>query len=413
MTELPIIKKDENLRMLCRSMKFKHALLLGLLVLSVFMLPAASGQVTQKTFVILYDQSHGQYFTKDNMTTVFNNFKQIETKFNIKIELRTLNTSFNFTNLQGVDLLIVSNPSENATLSATEKSALANYASNGGSTLYLGNPYSFNNKISSHPRIINEMMNLNLQSRADFVTRDATKPNVGTVMIDDFNNKGNISYLTFKRDTITPESLVSGVKNISQVVFYGTGVLDKNSIASNIKQVVYGNTSSTAYLVTGNYTLTATAELFHWFVGKSYANSRSLSIGSTIMFSDMFVNNNKTLGKWINQGDNLGFFINTVTWLLKIIPQQNNAPIINQSFQFFIEFNLMVSIIAALLFVLLVVSVLVFSKKMSFADVFKVRVEKVGYGKSRSRGKTSEGSDESTPTKKERTKKRRKRKSAR
>ncbi len=338
------------------------------------MVPAFGQQVEDK-YVILFDQSHGQYFTPEMLKTAFDSLNALETYFNIKIEVKTINSKFNLTNLQGADLLIITNPDSGSTTSTEEKRALADFIRAGGSTLYLGNPYSDDKNITGNPQLINDLMDSSFQPRTSFQPAKDTldKP---TVVVDDFNNDGNITHVVLTNDTLNFDAMHKGPNpgftNVSKILYYGTPIVDKDSVSSLYKRIVYGNFSHTTYAVDEKFETAVLSQTFYWLVGKEYKQGRTMAIGSTIMFSDLPYDENS---KWIDQMDNLKLFQNVIAWLLQLTPLDPETPIVEKDFGFFVALNLSISVGFALLVAIVAFASLILSGKLSPSDVTKFKRE--------------------------------------
>lgn len=350
-------------------MKVRYVLLILLLASSL--IPTSAQEVEDK-YVILFDQSHGQYFTVDMMQTAFDSLSALEDHFGTEIEVRPLNHKFNSTNLQGADLVIISNPEEGGFALTEEKRALADFVEAGGSTLYMGNPYSEDKNITGNPQLLNDMMSSNFQTKASFQTAQdsTTEP---TVVVDDFNNVENITHIVVTPENLNEEVMyrgpVPGFTNVSEVLYYGSPVVDQDVVSSLFKTIIHGNFSSTAYAVDAQFDATLLSQEFFWLVAKEYEHGRSMAVGSTIMFSDLPYDNNT---KWIDQRDNLEMFQNMIAWLLQITPVEGSKPIIEQAFSFFVTLDFAIAIGLTLLFIILVFATLIINGKLSPSEITNV-----------------------------------------
>ncbi len=350
-------------------MKVRYVLLILLLATSLI---PASGQEVEDKYVILFDQSHGQYFTIDMMKTAFESLNALEDKYGTEIVVRPLEDKFNSTNLQGADLVIITNPEKGGFALTEEKRALADFVEAGGSTLYMGNPYSDDENITGNPSLLNDMMSSNFQTKAAFQTaQDSTTD--PTVVVDDFNNDGNFTHVVVSSENIDTEVIykgpVPGFTNISEVLYYGSAVIDKDIVSSLFKRIIHGNFSETAYAVDAQFDPAVLSQEFFWLVGKEYAHGRTMAVGSTIMFSDLAYDNDT---KWIDQKDNLKLFQNMIAWLLQITPVEEAKPIIEQAFGFFISLDLGVAVGLTALFLLMVFTYLIVNGKLAVSEITNV-----------------------------------------
>ncbi len=353
-------------------MKVRHVLLLLLLVLPL--VPVSTGQTVSDKYVIVFDQSHKQYFTPEMMKTALDSLSVLEERFNTEIVIVPLNSSFNSTNLQGADLVIITNPGKGSTVSIAEQRVLTNFVNKGGSTLYMGNPYSSNENITGNPDPLNDFMEAPSQTKASFQTApDSTdKP---TVAVDDFSNDGNETHIILKSNSLSDEVMYKdpGFVNVSEILYYGTGILDRDAVYTQYSSTVHGNLSETTYLVDEKYDLAVVSQKLYWLIGKSFGDGRTMAIGSTIMFSDLMYDNNT---KWIEQKDNLQLFQNMIAWLLGLTPIKKATPIIEQEFGFFLTFDIAVAVVSSLLVATVVFGVLVYQGRISISDIKSIGLDR-------------------------------------
>ncbi len=295
------------------------------LLLSVPAVPSVSAEVADK-YIILYDVSHGQNFTLANLTGAFDALSAIEEKYNTQIEIIEFNQTFTNTNLQGADLLIITNPGENASTTEEEKTALTNYVQDGGGVLYLGNPLAKDGNITGHPKLLNDFMNEPYNNFGAFHVGDARQEDSPTILIDEENNDGyNESYLVLNSSSVNEEAIVSGVMEFEDVVFYGSGIRDTyTGSRKSYSNYVKGNVSSSTYFVGENYNPNFNA--ISWILGRQMqdAEGRTMSLGSTIMFSDLEYRDGQS---WIDTRGNKALFVNMVAWLMQITPEEEVVPI--------------------------------------------------------------------------------------
>ena len=280
------------------------------------------------SYVIMFDESHGQYFNRTLMSTALDSFNELaaETGDDIKIELLFQTESeFNSTNLQGVDLLIFTNPgiNEEYRLLPSEINVLLDYVELGGSLFLLCNPLTNNENITGHPTSINEL----LAGRDNRITSARIKATSNTshadLIVDDFLGVyGNDSYL----------SLNLSEYNLNNPIFRQETLINTTTIfASPLilgdegPTVAIGRTPITSYAVNDDYVVTRDLAngFLTWLLVKAYGEARVMLSGSTIMFSDLEITENI---KWIEQSDNLDLWKNIILWLLKYTPHPERAP---------------------------------------------------------------------------------------
>ena len=297
-------------------MKRFSYLILFILALQVLSSVPVSGQDNIKEFYIIYDENHAQWFTTDLMSTALTS---LEDAFDgIKINLVVNNDDFNETNLQGSNLVIITNTglddrNRPLTVDDSETDALNSYIQIGGSILYMSNPLSNNRTISGHARTLNDLLVDDLDVKMKFNTPDYE--NV-TLLMDDFNNDGNSSHIYIYPENIAYDIHTSEPNNLndSKFLYYG-GYLDSISTIPDY----YGNTSQFAYAVDrkGAIDPDTYQSSSHWMEGVDFGTGRAMLIGSTIMFSELMYDNDT---KWVDVESNLELFQNIVAWLLKITP---------------------------------------------------------------------------------------------
>ena len=215
------------------------------MALQVFSTVPVSGQDV-KEYYIIYDESHAQWFTSDLMNTALTS---LDDAFDgIKINLVINQDKFNESNLQGSNLVIITNTGldeKNNPVNAeeSETDALNAYIEIGGSVLYMSNPLSSDRNISGHVDTLNDLMVDDLDVKMKFNVPDYE--NV-TLLLDDFNNDGNSSHIYIYPENLGYDVHASEPNNLneSRFIYYG-GLLD--SIANNPDY--YGNTSQYAYAI--------------------------------------------------------------------------------------------------------------------------------------------------------------------
>ncbi|MHA1258737.1 MAG: hypothetical protein ACTSYD_01935 [Candidatus Heimdallarchaeaceae archaeon] len=293
----------------------------------------AAGQAT-KEYVVLFDESHGQFFTRELMTGALNTLEGLIPEENIQIKIIYQNNSrFNSTNLQGVDLLIITNPGikEENELQTDEISAILDYVELGGSLFLLSNPLTRNESLTGHPASINEL----LAAREDKLTsaRINTANNIShsNLIIDEFShvysnesyvlsqihNGKNITIANYEETKISDLSMTIYQQElqINSTTIYSASL----TLANEINEYAVGRTPVTSYAIDENYDIIRDPVngFLTWMIAKPVGDARLVVSGSTIMFSDLEIAEGQT---WINQTDNLNLWKNIVLWLLKYTP---------------------------------------------------------------------------------------------
>lgn len=385
-------------------MKRLSYIILFILLLQGFSAVPVYSQDDTKEYYVVYDQGHGQFFDEDLMSTALNSLANAFDNIHINIIINY--DQFNQTNLQGSDLVIITNPgldedNDQIKIDADETEALEDYVSLGGSVFYLSNPFTFNRTISGHANSLNDLLVKNFDGKIK--TSPIDNENV-SIILDDFNNDGNASHIYMDSSNINLDILYTEPNNVnqSQFLYYGALVETTTVIFD-----AYGNSSEFAYAVNQKYEV-AQETYQHsplWMEGKDFGddNGRTMLIGSTIMFSDIAYDNET---KWIDQASNLELFQNFVAWLLKITPLVETDNIVNEEFEFFAKYNILFAFGFALFLALIWFAYLVFNGKLAISHVFSVKIpKKEKVGKTKKTGKKAGA----TSKKAEPQKKRRKR----
>ncbi len=361
-------------------MKRLSYVLIALFVLQMAFVAPSMGQSTTKDYYILFDEAHYQFIDHNLMSTALDSLSNAFSGVNVHVV--PIKDKFNETNLQGADLVIIGNPGVNSenniiSVSDTEKKALEDLVDNGGSVLYMSNPYSLNRSLTGHARPLNDLIVTGLDASIHKSPIDSD--NV-TIVVDDFNNDKNNTHVIINKNNFNDKTLYTETNNItlnSDILYYGTFV----ELTAGYQPEIYGNTSEYAYIVDQDYeALPSTIQTGPtWLVADKSDNDdvkgRYMLMGSTIMFSDLPYNSGE---KWIDQMNNLEFFQNMIAWLLKITPQQDESPIVSNQFSFFMQFNLYAATGIAIALGIIWFGYLIYKGRLSITGIFKIRDEKSG-----------------------------------
>ena len=330
---------------------FQIILLIVILSLGNFSTVIAQSENTEKnSFIIMFDESHNQYFDSNMMDTALNSLNDAFGD-NVNIELIIQKNQFNSTNIQGVDLVIITNPGKDANselpeISSSETDALENLMNIGGSVFYMSNPLSHNPNITGHASPMNDLLFDKFGVSID-TSNDGDNT---TVIIDEFNYRNNNSFITLNSKNVKDQTIVSELHNITiqngaEFLYYGTHIKETSGLEGSIS----GNTSLTAYNLDKSFNIDlfqpSSGDTPRWMYGKEYDSDggRGILIGSSIMFSDYAFDNGSS---WVEQGANLKLFQNIVAWLLNITPLNEDSSILDESFgSYFLGFNILNAII--------------------------------------------------------------------
>ncbi|NHJ38520.1 MAG: hypothetical protein FK731_00705 [Asgard group archaeon] len=326
--------------------------------------------------VIIFDVAHEQRFNDTHLQSAL---QLIETEFEAEIHINKEN--FTLTNLRGADLLILPAPYIDATrsrFSDLEKRAITEFYQDGGSILYLANPYFFEEEMrnySSNLQYINDMMGISIQEGED--TYGSLSFNTGEiVLLDDFNNLySDERFIHITNETIdTTHPIINGLPDedpIEELIFHTNYII--RSSDPDVNFIV--NTSRTAYELNSNgevpfgggtskYTILASEEIIPY-------NSKAISCASAIMFSDLEIIENDTI-TWFESFDNAKLWKNMIAWLLKDLP-------IQETWSKIPDFGLFAIILVAIFFVFIVLGSILFTigreiKKAEVSDtIIKMR----------------------------------------
>ena len=300
--------------------------------------PTTEKQILE--YVVLFDESHGQYFNRtlmsaalDSLTNMTVNDPEVEIK--IDILFQEDGESFNSTNLQGIDLLIITNPgiNDDDVITSSERSAILDFVELGGSLFLLCNPLTHNENITGHTSSFNNL----LSARDNQMTsaRFSSSPDQAhsQVIIDDFNSTyGNDSFITLNEYNNTNTIFERRIDyfwqeiGIDNVTIYSTPItLGNERPDDNDDKVELGKTPFTSYSVDEDYTIFRDPGngFLAWLLSKDLGNSRLVMSGSTIMFSDSIISGNST---WIEENQNFDLWNNLILWLLEYTPHPVRNP---------------------------------------------------------------------------------------
>ena len=292
-------------------------------------------------YVIMFDESHGQYFNSSIMRHAIDaiyNLTSLIPEISINVIINK-DSRFNSTNLQGVDLLIITNPGIDYEFSSEELNAILDYVELGGSLFLLANPLTKDENITGHANIINSI----LSARNNKLTTARIRPGLNishsTVIVDDFNHVyDNDTYVHYTGINFN-HTIFQQDYEIQNITLYSTSI----ELGGENEQYAIGRTSVTAYSINEQYEIfrDPVNHFLTWLLAKTIGNSRLVVSGSTVMFSDLPITDNKA---WINEAQNLELWKNIVLWLLKITPHEQRIVFPVWSFEYFTTIVVIVSI---------------------------------------------------------------------
>lgn len=353
-------------------MKFKQFIIITMLLVTLF---PATAQVKEKTYIILYDESHEQFFSSELMQTALKNLPEA---LGVDITVRINTEDFTPSSVQGSDLIIISNPGADSEVKDGEKAAIDTYVSNGGGVLYMSNPFNYNSTLTGHANTLKGLLTsqFNAFMRVDAVDTDNT-----SLIIDDYNNDGDDSHVIVNVNNLETEVFRTEPNNLSnsQFLLY-SGLVSTKDLAP----IYYGNASEFSYAVTQNYEMALDTEKpavkqVKWMEAKEIGNnSRVMLLGSTIMFSDYNYDNQST---WIEQYDNELLFQNIVAWMMHLTPKEKQNELVGDNFAWFRNYNIFVAIAFGIVLFVLWFGSLIVNGKIStknLLSISKPKSEKTG-----------------------------------
>ncbi|MHA1201381.1 MAG: hypothetical protein ACTSQ4_02520 [Candidatus Heimdallarchaeaceae archaeon] len=275
-------------------------------------------------YVIMYDEYHGQFFDRNLMSTALGSLDELviynnETEEIVEIKITLIynnETEFNSTNLQGVDLLVMTNPGfeEEDNLSPSERLAILDFMELGGSLFALCNPLSYDENVTGNPVTINALLNERDSALTTARLRASAIAN-STVLVDDFfhvyENNTFLSLTNYESEHTIFEQEVE----VSNLTIYSASI----ELGNELQEEAIGRTLETTYSIDESYHIfrDQAAGFLTWLLAQTVGNSRFVISGSTIMFSDFEIVEDE---KWIDQEQNLDLWKNTILWLLKYTP---------------------------------------------------------------------------------------------
>ncbi len=295
--------------------------------------------------LIIFDVAHEQRFNHTHMQSAI---ELIENEFNATVHINY--DPITLTSLRGADLVILMAPFYYTELSftSTERRAMVEFYQDGGSVLYLANPFFFEDEMrnySSNIVQLNNMMGDQYEpAEGTYGSLELFRSN--TVLFNDFSYRyDDERYIYIDNNTLANDHEIiegyNGAEPVKELLTYAT-------YGSTIHAKAVINTSLTTYElnVDGEINQGSVFEHSILLADEKY-NGRGISCGSAIMFSDMNITEDGALA-WFEVYDNALLWKNIIAWLLLETPEvQADNPIAN--------FGLFAISIFAVFFILLVV----------------------------------------------------------
>ncbi len=298
-------------------------------VTSIHLVNSLDYTIKKDKYVILFDEAHYQSFTHQNFSIGFVAVNEtLQREYGVSIEIKTIDTPFNRTNLQFADLLFITNPGlfPNGTVYSFQKEelqAIKDYLNLGGNVFLSGNPFIPNANYSGHVGPLNQILKEIYIGGIRFYS-DGVDKNESTVIVNDFINDGNESHVLVNQSYILSNTVFEEPFNATNFVVYSQSITLDPLVAQfeDAKKRLIGQTPPTSYTVLPGYSVTQIYERPAWlaYFEAEEQKGRTIVSGSTIMFSDMVDSyNNQT---WIKKADHEKLFVNIIAWLLHLSPTE-------------------------------------------------------------------------------------------
>lgn len=315
--------------------KLSRALLLIFLSISLFSTVSNAQSNSSSTRVIAIDEGHGQFINSTLLTGAISyltdqGFKVIE-----------LNSSISLQNLNGVDLLLIPNPSRTATFTDNEFYSISKWMSNQNDRgmMLLSNPLDTqNSSLNGAGNVLNTIMASNyFKAGQQFLLTGSSPAN--DVVVERYQN----SSVASPKLLIDVNSSVALPGNFSKQIETTSTALSINNESQTIVYAGYG-----AFSLSSEQTYSFQDTNLKLFAGFNYKSGRVVLGGSTTMFSDL--NNpyesNKT---WINSAYNKEFLNSIINWAINVQTLTISKEV---SSDFFISLMLSIGAIGAVLVVI-------------------------------------------------------------
>ncbi|MGY5863229.1 MAG: hypothetical protein RTV41_01350 [Candidatus Thorarchaeota archaeon] len=329
--------------------QLKTTRVLATIVTALILLSSLQGLVSAQSeldpVVILFDESHGQQYARDDETDglmLMLDMVNASTKYSLRVNADEELTD---TLLNDVDILIIATLDESYPFSEDEADGISEFLANGSSLFVLGDPNIGENSQYWAEALMQDMGENNAIN--DFLdainvtsvrfSLNVTNPGFdevyGDVMFDEDNTVFNETYSWMIRlDTSTWDTSHPIFRNINDL-YTMTSTLKPIELASSIAR---GYESSFAqfkrdYNSWANYTHPNTTladfELDplsysaingtypSWMSAFEYDESRIVISGSTLMFTGRDLDHPDTDFRWFYMGDNSRLFMNIIDWL--------------------------------------------------------------------------------------------------
>jgi len=255
--------------------------------------------------VILFDEAHSQTINSSLMKKALDTINSSE-----NYEVYVNNKPLSFTNLFGVDILIIPNPSNTSTFSSNERLAVENFVTTlNGSLFLLSNPVNLSSPYSGTASSLNSLLQtLEISQLLGFTGGVHTNVIVDPVLV----KNEPFSYILVNRSNFRDLTFINEPENVDSLLVYSC------SLRGSIPAIV-ATANLTAYVLNADHEASGANAEPVWLQKHIVGNdTRILLCGSTIMFSDLNVTG--TDKSWYETENNGILWKNLIEWLAHKTP---------------------------------------------------------------------------------------------
>jgi hypothetical protein len=296
-------------------------------------LSVAGNNEKDTPIVILYDLGHGQFFNQTLLSKAFKALDDLKNDSNCDCEflIRYSYGDFNSTVLSGVDILVMTNPTEITSLNdpadtesrERQQYALAHWFLQGKGIFLLSNPFDKTNEsLSGHPiSLIRVIRSQYLQVGGVEIGANYLAHNTSDVI------DGVAPFSEFSNINVSISSVLSQPHNVSKLITKTATVRASIEDNSNGIEVLKANLTSFAVDENGKVqevdrkpSIFATIDYEpneddYDIINEDVAGAGRIALsGSTLMFSDLPAQP-RSINSWIDLANNKHLWINTMLWL--------------------------------------------------------------------------------------------------
>ncbi len=259
----------------------------------------------EEKIVVLFDEAHGQ---KINSSLMKKALEAINSSENYEVYLN--DKPLSYTNLYGVDILIITNPSNTSTFSSDEKLAVEKFVTTlNGSLFLLSNPVNLSSPYSGTASSLNSLLQtLEISELLGFAGGVHTNVIIDPVLV----KNEPFSYILVNRSNFRDLTFVNEPENVDSLLVYSCSL--RGSLPATV-----ATANLTAYVLNADYEVSGADGEPVWLQKHIVGNdTRMLLCGSTIMFSDLNVSG--TDKSWFESENNGVLWKNLIEWLAHKTP---------------------------------------------------------------------------------------------